>query len=160
MQCEASFFDTKVNCLKMEDILVKANQEIMMLRIERKIVFKQLEDMKIIVGGKSFWPKPIIHPFTNSDDLTYIATKPYGFCNRAYHWYDVAVTSCKHTFHPFCLGEMLRINNRCTSFAPKLVVEFGFLRGGKGDKKTWSWYMYKPIICFPLFLFYWVIVEL
>jgi hypothetical protein len=54
MQCEASFFDTKVNCLKMEDILVKANQEIMMLRIERKIVFKQLEDMKIIVGGKSF----------------------------------------------------------------------------------------------------------
>jgi hypothetical protein len=31
MQDKASFFYTEVDCLKMEDVLAKANQEIMML---------------------------------------------------------------------------------------------------------------------------------
>jgi hypothetical protein len=25
----------------------------------------------------------------------------------------IAITSCKHTFHPFCLGELFRFNNKC-----------------------------------------------
>jgi hypothetical protein len=27
--------------------------------------------------------------------------------------YDIAITSCKHTYHPFCLIEVLRDNNKC-----------------------------------------------
>jgi hypothetical protein len=38
--------------------------------------------MKIVASGRSFWPKPIVHLVANFDDLTYIAVKPYGFCNK------------------------------------------------------------------------------
>jgi hypothetical protein len=49
----------------------------------------------------------------NNKFETYILVKPYGFCNRGYHCHDIVVASCKHTFHPFCLGELLRVNNKC-----------------------------------------------
>ncbi len=34
-------------------------------------------------------------------------------CGDQFNYYDILVTSCKHTCHPFCLGEMLRIGNKC-----------------------------------------------
>ncbi len=43
----------------------------------------------------------------------YIAIKPCGFCFQGFHCNDVAIT-CKHSYHPFCLGELLRDNNNCS----------------------------------------------
>jgi hypothetical protein len=78
--------------------------------------------MKNVASGRSFWPKPIVHPIMN-DDSTYITMKPCGFCNRSYHCYDVAMTSCKHTFHLICLGEMLKISNKCSICAQGLHLD-------------------------------------
>ncbi len=48
---------------------------------------------------------------------TYILVKPCGFCNRRYHCRDIAIASCKHTFHPFCLREFHRASNKCCIYA-------------------------------------------
>jgi hypothetical protein len=68
------------------------------------------------MSGSSFWPKPIIHPSGQggNDNPMYIVIKPYGFCFRVFHCKDVAITSCKHTYYPFYLGELLRENNNCS----------------------------------------------
>ncbi len=44
----------------------------------------------------------------------YIAIKPYGFCFRVFHCNDVAITSYKHTYYPFYLGELVKENNNCS----------------------------------------------
>jgi hypothetical protein len=65
-------------------------------------------------GGCSFGPKPMLHPSFVGDVNSYdvIHLKPYEFCKRGYAFYDVVVTSCKHTYHPFCLSEMLKSENK------------------------------------------------
>ncbi len=52
----------------------------------------------------------MLQPSFNGDVNSYpvIHLKPCGFCKTRYAFYDVVVTSCKHTYHPFCLGEMLK----------------------------------------------------
>jgi hypothetical protein len=49
--------------------------------------------------------------------------KVCGFCAQGFHCLDVVITSCKHTFHPFCLIEVLWI----TTSAPmgKLCILIG-----------------------------------
>jgi hypothetical protein len=61
-------------------------------------------------GGMTFKPKPIMHfeEFVDDNGKTFLIVKPCGFCNNGFHCMDVVVTSCKHKFHPFCLGVMLK----------------------------------------------------
>jgi hypothetical protein len=65
--------------------------------------------------GMTFKPKPIVHfeDLLEDSGRTFIIVKPCGFCNQGFHCMDVAVTSCKHTFHPFYLGVMLKESNKC-----------------------------------------------
>jgi hypothetical protein len=58
----------------------------------------------------TFKPKPIMHFEESMDDngKIFITVKPCGFCNIRFHCMDVAIASYKHTFHPFCLGVMLK----------------------------------------------------
>jgi hypothetical protein len=102
VQGEVTFVDTKVDYLKMEDVIANAKREVLMLQVEEKTIYRQLEEMKY-KSGTSFWPKPIVHPMLNNKFETYILVNPCGFCNRGYYCHDIAIASCKHTFHPFCL---------------------------------------------------------
>jgi len=102
VQGEVTFVDTKVDYLKMEDVIANAKREVLMLQVEEKTIYRQLEEMKY-KSGTSFWPKPIVHPMLNNKFETYILVNPCGFCNRRYYCHDIAIPSCKNTFHPFCL---------------------------------------------------------
>jgi hypothetical protein len=61
----------------------------------------------------SFWPKPILHPNKPINDGTsMIIIKACGLCGQWYHCGDIVVTCCFHTFHPTCLSEHLKTNNK------------------------------------------------
>jgi hypothetical protein len=83
-------------------------------------------------GGLSLWPKPTLHPLCPRDDdfLPQIQLRPCGYCKQWFHCFDVVVTSCKHTFHPFCLAESLRSSNNCVTCGqilhPDWWTSFGF----------------------------------
>jgi hypothetical protein len=74
----------------------------------------------------------------NNKSKTYILVKPCGFCNRGYHCHDIAIT-CKHTLHPFCLGELLKVNNKCfvcaQMFHPNWWHSWGFREEDEDVKK-------------------------
>jgi hypothetical protein len=112
---EALVANTKVDFMKLEEVITKARCEVFVLEDEAKVIQRQLENMKKM-SGNSFWLKPIIHPNGQggNDNLMYIVEKPCGFFFQGFHCNDVAITSCKHTYHPFCLGELLRENNNCS----------------------------------------------
>ncbi len=79
-----------------------------------------------------FRPKPIML-FDNpcEEGRTFIIFKPCGYCHERFHCIDVTVTSCKHTFHPFCLGVMLKHSNKCcicnVKFHPDQWTSWGFV---------------------------------
>ncbi len=62
-----------------------------------------------------FKPKPILHfeETAKKNGRAFIIVKSCGFCNEGFHCMDVVVTSYRHTFHPFCLGAMLKDSNKC-----------------------------------------------
>jgi hypothetical protein len=63
------------------------------------------------IGTKMiFKPKPILHSeeTTKENGKAFIIVKPYGFCNERFHYMDVVLTSCIHTFQPFFIGAMLK----------------------------------------------------
>jgi hypothetical protein len=77
----AAFAKIEMECLKIENLIIVAKQEIQLLEVEEKVVERQLEAMKKM-GSNSFWPKPILHPSVeeNFDRLIYIQIKPCKFC--------------------------------------------------------------------------------
>jgi hypothetical protein len=70
-------------------------------------------------GGRlSFWLQPILHPSTLVfyDDISgscYVLVQGCGFCKRGFISYDAAIISCKHNYHPFCLVQLCRKDNKC-----------------------------------------------
>jgi hypothetical protein len=82
---------------------------------EEDNIKSQLHEMKIRQGDICFQPLPIVHIEKHVDDggKNVLIFKPCGNCNQCYHCYDIAITSYKHTFHPFCLGTMLQKSNKC-----------------------------------------------
>ncbi len=70
----------------------------------------------------SFQPNPIIPPEkpTNDGRRFVIIVQPCGYCNQWFHCFDIAITSCKHTFHPFCFCAMLQNSNKCCVCKQKL----------------------------------------
>jgi hypothetical protein len=57
----------------------------------------------------------MLHPFflVETNSTPFIVLKACGFCKVGYNYYDISITSYNHTYHPFCLGEMLKIGNKC-----------------------------------------------
>jgi hypothetical protein len=102
-----------------------------MLEREIKIVQVQLGPMEN-GGGVSFWPKPILHPSSSTkfESVSLIVVKPCGFCGRGYHFGDVAIASCKHTYRPFYLAKVVKDNNKCLIcgelFHPNWFTSWGF----------------------------------
>ncbi len=74
----------------------------------------------------AFKPKPILHFEDALEDSgrTFVIVKPCGFCNHGFHCMDVAITFCKHTFHPFCHGVMLKESNKCCVCNVKLHLDW------------------------------------
>jgi hypothetical protein len=72
---------------------------------EEDNIWSQLHEMKTWQGGMCFQPLPIVHLEKPTDDggKNVVVIKPCGYCNHCYHYYDIAITSYKHTFHLFCL---------------------------------------------------------
>ncbi len=83
-------------------------------------------------GETSFWPKPMLHPsfLVETNSTPFIVLKACEFCKVGYNYYNISITSCKHTYHPFYLGEMLKIINKCLVCGellhPKWWTNFGF----------------------------------
>jgi hypothetical protein len=103
-----------VKIAKLEDIVLEARKELGKLDREVAVVGRQIDEMKSS-GGIKFWPKPLLHP-PSSDILgsnNFFHVRPCGWCRRGYHCFDIAVTSCKHMFHPFCLAEAFRKTSTC-----------------------------------------------
>jgi hypothetical protein len=48
-----------------------------------------------------------------SVSIELISLNPCEYCNRGYQCHDIAITSCKHAFHPFCLAQVVKSSNRC-----------------------------------------------
>ncbi len=79
---ETLVVDNEVNFLKLEEAIVEAKREIIVLDEEGKSIHKQLESMKKM-NGLSFWPKPILHHSVHetSENPMYINwLKHCGFC--------------------------------------------------------------------------------
>jgi predicted HD phosphohydrolase len=47
------------------------------------------------------------------ENTSFIIVKLCGFYNKGYDGNDIAITSYKHTFHPFCCGELIKKTNKC-----------------------------------------------
>jgi hypothetical protein len=103
------------------------------IKKEEAAITSQLQ--QIIEGGRmSFWPKPIIHlEQPNEDETNFLIIRPCGFCGGSFHCYDIVVTSCKHTFHPFCLGAMLSDGQECCVYKTTLYPEWWRSFGIRGD---------------------------
>jgi hypothetical protein len=73
-------------------------------------------------NGISFWLQPFFHLDVPLEDSGHnvIVIKACGYYNQWYHCGDVALTSHKHTFHPFCLATMLKDSNKCKICIQKL----------------------------------------
>lgn len=77
--------------------------------MQKDAIHVQLKEMKR-GGGLSFWPKPFLHSAMpiDSNVHTIILVSPCSFCKRSFNFYDIVVTSCKHVYHPLCLGEVIK----------------------------------------------------
>ncbi len=53
--------DTKVDYLKLEDVIAYVKHEVHVFQVKENTVCRQLEDMKN-KSGTSFWPKPLLIP--------------------------------------------------------------------------------------------------
>jgi uncharacterized CHY-type Zn-finger protein len=70
-------------------------------------------------------PKPIVHPKKPADggERNFIVINSCRYCNQWYHCYEV-VSNYKHTFHPWCLGAMLKDTNKCNVCKQKLHLDW------------------------------------
>jgi hypothetical protein len=127
--------------LKLQGLIRDAKRELGLLEVEEKVVQRQLDSMQN-VGGASFLPKPILGPTPQSasDWIGSITIRRCGFCNRGYHCHDIAVMSCKHIFHPFCLQEFLRSRDKQVHYLwGNIFILIGAAHGAsKRPMKGWQ----------------------
>ncbi len=71
------------------------------------------------------WPKLILHLDRPLSDATCMfIIKACGLCGQWYHYGDIVLTSCMHTFHPTCLCEHLKTNNKCKVCNQRLHLDW------------------------------------
>jgi hypothetical protein len=110
---EAAYNEAREEAITLEDRIVVIGLEYADLDKEQNAICEQLKEMQK-GGSMSFWPKPILHPDRPPcNGPTMIVIKSCGLCGQWYHCWDIVVTSCLHTYHPTCLSEHLKMNNRC-----------------------------------------------
>jgi hypothetical protein len=125
-QGEALHKEVEVDYEMMELELQRILLDVEALVKEEDNILSQLHEMKTRQGGMCFYPLPIVHPKipVNDGGKNVVIIKPCGYYNLCYHCCDIAITSCKHTFHPFCLGAMLQKSNKCVVCKQKLHLDW------------------------------------
>lgn len=114
VQGESIYEEFEVECRKLEELISEVTGEGSRLQRELLSVSTHLEEVKK-KSGFSLWPKAILHPPATEIDCKpqYLIVNRCGWCKRGYHCYDIAVASCKHMFHPYCLGEVFKKSQSC-----------------------------------------------
>jgi hypothetical protein len=112
-------------------------EEIKQLLHEQDNVEQQLDCMRK-GRGLRLWPIPHV----NDPDFTRsipVVIKPCGYCNMEFQNFDVALTSCKHAFHPFCLCVMMKAGSTCficrEPLHPNWWSSWGFREPDENTKK-------------------------
>jgi hypothetical protein len=112
---QAAIEELEIECCLVEENFLTEKFSALLLEREVAAIRHQKEDMEN-KRGLSVWPRPILHLAAGKvgdENFLYLVIKPCDFCNRGFHCCDIVVTSCKHTFHPLCLSEIVRTSNRC-----------------------------------------------
>jgi hypothetical protein len=94
--------------------LQRVTHEVKELVKEEETIHSQIDAMK--KGGcMSFWSSPIMHLArpTNDGTRNCFIMKTCGHCHGWFYCADIAISSCKHNFHLFCLSAMLQNSNKC-----------------------------------------------
>jgi hypothetical protein len=116
---------------KLKAQIVEAQNENVSFERQRAAVQQQVE-LTTRDGGLSCWPKSTLHPPCplDNDVAVHIQVWPYAYCKQWYHCFDLIVTLCKHTYHPFCLVEGLKTSKNCIMCGqilyPNWWTNFGF----------------------------------
>lgn len=59
-------------------------------------------------------PLPIVQPFNpNEDQLSFLIIKAYPICHEWYHYHNIIVASCGHTYHCFCFFSHFQGSTKC-----------------------------------------------
>ena len=86
----------------------------------------------------SFSPTPIQRP-KDSDKNTLVYVENCPLCGEGFHCNDIVVSSCGHTYHPFCMSSHSSKFNRYIAefcdedFDPNWRLSFGFAELTKHD---------------------------
>ena len=86
----------------------------------------------------SISPTPIQRP-KDSDKNTLVYVENCPLCGEGFHCNDIVVSSCGHTYHPFCMNNHSSKSNRCIAefcdedFDPNWCLSFGFAELTKHD---------------------------
>jgi len=110
MEGEVFFQDAEVEFSKVDDVILDAMVLVSRLKVEVLAFDMQLEGMKLM-GGISFWPKPMLHPCMSHNFVNSLTMNPCGYYYRGYECTDIAFTSCKHAYHPFCFVQVIKAFN-------------------------------------------------
>lgn len=143
--------DKRQRALQGESMHLEAQNDIEVLTQEMdgvmediKHLMSECDEIEVQVAamrkgsGMSFWPIPQVHIENSFLEVgrNVIVIKPCGYCTKGFPNMDIAVTPCRHTFHPFCLGVMLKTSNKCVVckeyFHPDWWNSWGF---GEPDEK-------------------------
>jgi hypothetical protein len=112
IQGESLYRKAKEKCHTIQQELEKVI--ITQIDLDKKdCIHVQLDNMKK-EDGISFSSQPIFHLDVPLEDSgrNVIVVKACGYYNQWYHCGDVALPTCKHTFHPLCLVAMLKDSNK------------------------------------------------
>jgi hypothetical protein len=110
---EVAYNDAQMEVVNLQNNVAIANSKLTSLEKEEAKISQQLLQMQK-GGDMSLWPKPILHrDRPQGDNPNMIIIKKCGICGQWYHCFDVAMTSCLHTYHPTCLGEHPKTNKKC-----------------------------------------------
>jgi hypothetical protein len=122
LQGKLLFQEFEQEMLKLDVVVTDVTEELARLEVEVVSVQNQLLAMKNS-GGASLWPKPILHPSSLESELESdknLHIRPCSWCRRGFHCYNIAVASCKHLYHPFCLVEAFKESENCISCKQQL----------------------------------------
>ena len=95
----------------LEDNMTELMVEIKQLLDEQGNKEQQLDYMQQ-GQGLQLWPIPQVNSAESTRTVS-VLIKPCGYRKLGFQNFDVALTSCKHAFHPFCLCVMLKAGSRC-----------------------------------------------
>lgn len=137
LQAEAMYMEVENEVEMLSMTLKRIQKHIQQLSNEEGSIEEQLEMMRE-GSGMCFWPKPLVQLEKPVEEVprNVLIIGACGYCDSIFEFNDIAVTSCKHAFHPFCLGVMLKSSRKCLvckqDLHPNWWSSWGFSEGDEG----------------------------